>query len=688
MKQVLFIALLLLVGLRATAQNELQLNEARVVASRTTNNAEGYTTNLRGSNITKERPTVEVLSFLPNISHEQGAFKINGLPVSEIYVDGIKLSDISELDNIPGEMIDKIQVKYLTGADKNASLSGGTIMITLRPPSEGGYYGSINTFANWYRSCGFGNEGIGGLINYRYKNLSVYDNLHLASSKFEENSEQRLIGPDLNTYISETTKSSGFDFRNRLSLTQQFKSGAKIGGSYLVALNRPRPSSISYDNDIVSSIDSKINTVVQEGTLRFSTPLNSKGVSMEVTADYFNRHNTQGSFYFYQKENVAKVDESNELSLWKFQSDFIYPLSQKTRLTFGASTQLISSSYTPTELLENDRYVTSSVPSKTNGFTPIVYTVVQGMMWKLRYSVGLNWQLNRIEYHDRSADIRSFNTQSSLNPTIQIMMPLGARREHSMMLNYKRTLNDIPYSAISSVVNWSDSYNYTVGNPDLKAQSADMVMAAVSLFHNKLNITTIYAHSHDRLYWQIFQDADNPEVFYTKPINIDGQAAWGFGAEWMESSVKWWQFKLSARVEVTPENLTLDGVHYGKTRFKEYFYFNNSFTFSNGWGGILNANFEPTFRTLDYTYHAVYNMSGRIYKTFLNNAFQVSLNFTALGNRRKLDRQVGEKLVSYRYTTPVQHVGLSLIWNFSGGRKVNVNVIDGIQGYYETKESR
>ncbi|WP_289855754.1 outer membrane beta-barrel protein, partial [uncultured Muribaculum sp.] len=69
-------------------------------------------------------------------------------------------------------------------------------------------------------------------------------------------------------------------------------------------------------------------------------------------------------------------------------------------------------------------------------------------------------------------------------------------------MSYKRTLSDIPYTAISSVINWSDAYNYTVGNPDLKAQSADIVMAGLSLLRNKINITALYAVSHDRIYWQ------------------------------------------------------------------------------------------------------------------------------------------------------------------------------------------
>lgn len=103
---------------------------------------------------------------------------------------------------------------------------------------------------------------------------------------------------------------------------------------------------------------------------------------------------------------------------------------------------------------------------------------------------------------------------------------------------------------------------------------------------------------------------------------------------------------------------------------------------------MLNINFEPTYRSLDRTYHAVYNVSGQIYKSFLKDNLQIAVDFTPVGYRRKLDRYAGRNRVSYKYTTPVQYVGLSFTWNFSGGRQVDVNVVEGIQNYHETKDIR
>lgn len=688
MKKILFAFFAVVFAITAVAQTERQLDGVTVVASRTTNNAEGYTTNLRGSNLTKGKPAVEVLGFLPNISREQGNFKINGLAVSEIYVDGVKLTDVSELDNIPGERIDKVQVKYLAGSNQNAALSGGTIMITLRRPPEGGYYGSINANADWHRACDFGNEGIGGMFNYRYKNLSVYDNLNLAANKYKETAEQKFFSDATATATLETSKWHGFDFRNRLSLSQQFASGASLGASYHIGTSNLRPKSHTMSDASYSDINKKNSTIAQEGTVKFSLPLNSRGSAMELTADYFNRHSNENSEYYNNGENIAGLKEKYNLDLWKFSADFIYPHSSKFTWQFGASAQIINSRYTPTDIIADNRFPTSDIPTKTNGFTPIVYATVKGMAWKLRYSFGVNWQLNRINYTDLTSNINNHNTQWSINPTVQAMMPFGSSMQHAIMLNYKRTMSDIPYTAISSVINWSDANNYSVGNPDLKAQTADMLMAGLSLFKNKLNITALYLHSHNRIWWQTFQDAGNQEIYYTKPVNIGGQGAWGFGAEWMEAPTKWWRFKLSGRVEITPENLTLGDVHYGKTRFKEYFYFNNNFTFSDGWGGMLNANLEPTYSLYDRTYHAVYNVGGRVYKNFLNDNLQVAIDFTALGNRRKLDRRTDKTTISYKYTTPVQYVGFSLVWNFSGGKRVNVDVVDGIQDYRETKDNR
>ena len=121
--------------------------------------------------------------------------------------------------------------------------------------------------------------------------------------------------------------------------------------------------------------------------------------------------------------------------------------------------------------------------------------------------------------------------------------------------------------------------------------------------------------------------------------------------------------------------------------FREYIDFNNNFSFTESFGGMLNLNVEPAYKIFDRNYHSVYNLTGRIYRNWLEDRLQVAVDFTPIGNGPKIDRRIGEKTISYPYTSPVQHVRLSLTWRFSGGKKVKVNVVEGIQEHVETTDN-
>lgn len=340
-----FIPCLLMFCSTGLAQETKHLDEVVVIASRTVNKPDGYITNLKGMNIVKGKPAASILSFLPNISREEGKFKINGLSVSEIYVDGVKLSDTSELNKIPGERIDKVEVKYLAGAENNAALSGGSIIITLRRPENGGFYGSIIGNYEWFRSCGFGNEDIGLLFNARYKNLSLYDNMDFGHKKTKETTEQWQVEQDIQSLISNSLVSSFVNFRNRISLTQEFKSGVQIGGSYLYASSNPSPTTKTFANNEWTSISEVTNIHLHEGTIKFSMPLNKRGSSIEVATDYLNRHSNNNSLYYIEEENTNNITEQNKLNLWKFKADFLYPCNRSLVFKFGTSAQLLSSLY-------------------------------------------------------------------------------------------------------------------------------------------------------------------------------------------------------------------------------------------------------------------------------------------------------------------------------------------------------
>ncbi len=673
----------------------MMLDEVSVVASRTQHDANGYTVNMRSSEIAKGKQSSDALTFLPGVSNEDGSYKINGLPVSEIYVDGVKLTSSDELKNLPADMMDKVKVNYLASSNQNAAMTGGTIAISLRQPPQGGYYGALTGGTTLYPSYGFSNGHVGGVIYYRYKNLSIYDNLSLNFNQPEETAEQTIWSEStgLCTAIEEKTKYSGHIINNRLSLTQQINARSSIGGSYYIATNKLNTTSATMGNNanaIHSAIDGGSEYLDQEATWKYTSILSQRGATLDIIGDYFNRQSDSEFNYSYSDNASSLSKDESSLNMYKLSVDLTDPRSQKLVWKYGASVQYITSDYTPRLRIDgSDRFQTSLVPTRTGGLTPLAYVSAMGQIGKIRYSVGVNWQLNKIEYETKDDGKKSSDTQWGINPTVQLMMPLDKNGRHAFMLNYKRTLDDIPYAAISSTIRWTDPYNYTVGNPDLKSPVADIVMAGASLFRNLLNLTAIYMHMKDNIYWETLQSPTAPDVFYTTPINLSSADLFGVGAEINWSPVKPWTMKLSGRLEIHPEDITLGSVYYGETRLRQYYAIYNTFSFKQGWGGMLNLMFEPTYRTYDRTYHAVYNIGGQLYKNMCKDQLQMTLTFNALGDRRKYDRTANGNKVTYNYTTPVQNIGISLVWRFSGGKSVNVNAVEsGSQSFKEVKDIR
>lgn len=663
----------------------VNLKEVQIVASRTTNTAEGYVTNLKGSDIAKGKPISAALELLPGITKENGSLKIEGLPVSEIYLNGLKLSDAAELSKLPAELIDKVKVTYLAGSGQSAAMSGGIISITMRKPPQMGYYGVAFGSAQYDKSFGFGNENLGAMIYSRINGLSLYDYANVGWSQFEATSDQSVPGDGgVAAPIKESTHSHEASISNRFSLTQDINKHSTIAGSYYIASNRNRPLSKSSIVDEYSFIRSRNDITTHNATVMYDLTLNDKDATMSISGDYLNRHSSQASIYGNVGTITGNTREHNNVNLWKLSTDFSYPLNQKVTLRWGASAQWLDTKYNPEGFLIG----ASLNRSHAKGFTPIGYAEVAGMAGRISYAAGFNLQLNRVECSTSEAN--NHNTQWGIHPTAQLRAPLNKSGTTTIRVSYKRMLDEIPYSVISSERQWSDPMNYTVGNTDLKAMTSDYANVAIGTLRGKLNFSAFYSHIKNWIYWETQQDNNNPEIYYTHPVNVKGYHSFGFRAEWAMKPLKFWQFKLTGRIGIYPENLTLDGVYYGKTRTREFLSFISNFSFQHGWGGSLNSQFEPTFRNYDRTYHSVYLLSLRAYKYLMGNKLQIIVSGTPLGNQRKLDRHLPTGgTIGYHNTTPVENIGVSVNWWFNGGKKVNAKSIEnGEQQYNEISDFR
>ena len=669
------------------------LKEVTVIARRTRHQADGYTVSLRSSDIVRDKSASEALVFLPGVSRQASVYRINGVDVSEIYVDGMKLTSFSELDNIPAERIDKVKVNYLAGVSQNASVSGGTIEITLKRVPEGGYSGSVSAMGGYANYGCLGNAGM--LFQARYGRTSIYNSLTVNGGAMKERGWQstRTSGGELLSAKDEQTSSPFWGIQDRLSLNREINKRNNIGISYYAEWSQSAHETGTREGGLSTSMINRSGRLTQEATVKYSSVFNDRGTSMDVTADWLNR--ILSTEYLYtsddgQNRQQALSAQENRSNMLKFAVDFSDPLSEKLELEYGASAQYIASSYSPETVGQDDSETDlgSSLPTRTRAFTPLVYASVAGKLWKIQYSVGLNLQMNWIEYIPLDGGgSPSGNIQWGVNPSVQLRMPLDSRGRFSLRLNYRHQLDNIPYDAISSTVRWIDPWHYSTGNPDLVAPTRDRVMLGLSIFGDILSLQGTYTHSRNSIYWDNFADPDSPGVFYETPVNIPRRNSYGLNAELNLNPLKPWRIKLSAEYTFNVEDNTIGGVTYRGTNVHRFYMLLNQLSFK-GWGAAVNAVYDPAFRSFGYTYHSVYTVNLQFYKTFLDGRLRVALSGIVAGKRRRIDRMVGDQVITHAYTTPAQTATLSVFWSFSGGRKVSVRRVSGGQSYDEVVNER
>ncbi len=664
----------------ADSTEAVELRDVVVSASSIVNTATGYRVTLAGQDIVTAKSTTEVLKFLPNLSVEQGIIKINGLTASEITVNGRKIYDRSELERLSAEMIQSVEVKYNPSAKTITNSAGGTIAIKLKPLVKSGYYGNVFGGGGYARRQGIYDAYLGGSIYAKVGKLNVYESTYLSGKDFKEWSTQRI--ENIATGAKESTENARDNLRsgsitNTLALNYDINQSHTIGVSWRTKYHKAKSTYTDTDDKslMMRSPNRSSSNVV---SINYTGTLTEKGDALQINADWMNRHATTRQLFF--KSAGSDLSQHSVSNLCEANADYSHPFGKKHSLNAGLT-------YRWTQVVQ-DEFMLTSAPAgqstvKVTAQTPQPYASMQGSFGRMRYYAALNWQENSLK-----VGAEKTYRQNAVNPNLQLSLPFGANDKHRASISYSHTLDNIPYDAITERKIWTDPYSYSVGNRNLKASRGQYISANLSLWNSSLGFSASFNHTSNDVNWLSFNDESNPMVTYTKPFNIGASNYYSFRVQFMRRLFGVWTLNGFARLGISPENQTIAGTHYGKTRLRQYYSINNSLNFNN-WGAGLGYWIEPTFNSFDRTYHTVYQLDLRLYKLFLNKTLQVVLDIRPLEQRRRLDRRTSDRLISMRYTTPIETVDLQVAWFFNGGKKdIKVNVKKSSLEYRETRDMR
>jgi hypothetical protein len=654
------------VGTIVLTENAKLLQEVVVIGQRIEHKANGYVVNLKNNEISRGKQVPSLLAFLPGVTVENEAIKILSRSPHAIYVDGMKIQSNEELAAIPATQIESVEVNYLSGVNESANAKGGIIRIKLKKTQNGGYNGYLQGGVTDDFNYGYYGEKVNNAFNARYGNLSICNSIAYNRKKiFSKIEEDHFFYDDQKHIYSDVTLNDWYKvFYDRLNLTYDISNKHSIGVSQLYYTNRDKShTETSYRKDdarYLSSLYTPERNDKYQTVMNYTWNISNTGRKLSVTADYLRNDLTINQQQTSTEAVQGNSYTSQNTDLLRIKPMIALPIA-KGLFSVGGDMQYVHYREKQIDVKVDE------MNASMNGYQPALFVDYSGTLkQRMQYEVGLRYQGNIMNVNTQG--IVNKNDYWSLCPMVSVMYMLNPQKGHIFTLQYKRSIEELPYSIISTYKHYSSPQSYVVGNPDLTTPVNNELMAMVGLFQ-KLTFFAGFVYISNRIYYDTKVDTEQKDVSYTMPQNGSRQYVELLGIEGKVNPFKWWQ--LRARVNMMFNSAKTESYRVNHQAHWT-FQLNNDLNFTQAFGGTLMFQYEPKTHYLDVLMKPIFAVYGSLYKTFLKDKIECRADFSLYRKRRDRITTTNAYTKLSNDHTREQYVNLAVTWYFSGGKKVKI----------------
>jgi outer membrane receptor protein involved in Fe transport len=529
---------------------------------------------------------VDVMKNVPSLSVDlDGNVSLrNNAP--QIFVDGRPTT--MQLDQIPADVIESVEI--ITNPSAKFDASGGTsgiLNIVLKKNRKVGYNGSVRANIDSRARVGGGGD-----INLRQGKINLFAGgmYNQRKSIGTGTTERYSIFDNPNTFLYQNDKSTmegnfgfgraGFDFfmdnRNTLS------------GSINLGRGRFRPGTVSellVDSLYTIKTSSYSERIAQTtGTFKnvgsqISFKHNFPKAGREITADAtfnsrrnINSNNIETDFYSYPQNTLLNryVQQQNGNGRNKnlvLQSDFINPLSEKSKIELGVRAAFnVSNSTNAFYLVDPNTgqlilQPSSQVDYESNDHVLAAYSSYSNQLKTFGYQLGL-----RVESYKYEGKLlktaESFVNDFPVSFFPSVFLSQKLKKDQELQLNYTRRINRPNFFQLSPFTDSSDFLNLRKGNPGLRPEFTNSIEVSYQkIFKNKDNfLASLYYKNTNDLITSYQEKITNPgngkDQILNTFINANTSYVTGLEMTMKNKMAKWWD--LTSNLNLFTSKITLD----------------------------------------------------------------------------------------------------------------------------------
>lgn len=497
----------------------------------------------------------QILGNLPSVSVDvDGNISLRGSQSVKVLIDGkpsslAGIDGSSALQQMDGNMIDRVEVITNPSARYEAEGMAGIINIVLKKEQRQGVNGTINLEAGHPVDYGAALN-----LNYRRNWFNIFGSYSLS---YRDTPRK---GSDFQRFFDEDTSYTTNIEREmrRKGLSNSFRLGGDIyinenniitaSGIYRISDDNGKDDIIYSNRDINNSLVSRIHRFNDEYEDETSLEYN---INFTRTFSGHEEHKlTVDMQYQDNKEtedsDIREMEISGEIDLdpllqqylnreseheYLFQTDYVYPFGENNRFETGWRTTIrrIDNSYIVEEETDGEWV---SLPRYTNNFVynediHSAYAIYGREFNRFSLQGGVRAEYTKVETLLKQTENDNQSEYMHVFPSFHATYDL--LNEHSVQASYSKRFRRPGFYMLNPFHSYSDSRNIRSGNPNLKPEFTDSYELG---YLKNWTDGTFYFGAYYRHTTDEFERVETSvgDTIYSMPINLSVENAYGLEA--------------------------------------------------------------------------------------------------------------------------------------------------------------
>ena len=484
-------------------------------------------TTVQGSILEQAGTGNDLLNKLPGVSADEGTVNVFGSGEAEIYINGRKMRDASELDQLESDNIKQVEVVRNPGARYDAEVQAVVRIYTKRPQGEG--FGFNNRFLTRYQY----DWNVLDQFNFNYRKGGFDLSGMLYGSKFSGEDNKTLTTETFldNTWRQESlisTTGGSHNVSAMLSLNYQFNENHSIGVRYDFDRTpkdwwdiNPLYSHVFRDDELYEENISRNRQRNPSTSHTFNVYYNGQAGDWNIDfnadglwaysksfQDTWEHYTTVGEAM--QEQNVTSYNK-DENTLYAAKLIVSRPLWEGN-LSFGG--EYTYTNHTNTYI--NDQGILDNDYSNIEENAGSAFLEYARSFGKLQATAGVRYEHITSDYYENDVRVdEQSRTYDNVFPTLSLSLPVGKTQ---LSLSYTGSINRPSYYLLRSNITYANRYTYEGGNPLLRPSLIHRLSADVSWKWIYFNAR--YTHIKDFVIQQTgAYSEDNPSISLITYLN-------------------------------------------------------------------------------------------------------------------------------------------------------------------------